>query len=484
MPQVYRRHSEYSQRPETRRRSSVAPQPIDADDSIVLSDLVRTGEASRLRRRGAMRIDHARAPPAPPYMSSSNSAPRPIVVVPSRTPTPPYVPTELAGEDEYTYSGGEWRDWNVDDRGEGSGAARGAQTEEQRREGEEEEEFMLFCGGEEWGPSAVTGLHGPSFAPSPLPGRSRSRSASTSASGRASSQAARRTNGCGALVHMRAYPQRPRGVWVGKEEATEVVVGLDASYFERSVVAKMMKSACGCVREGIGCAVCGNTLGTRYMPCQAASEGIFSRNSAVRTPPALHPSGPRYWQCRPPAAGRGSGSGRRTSAFYVYTFFADHVSPSRPYGFPGHPSHGRGIHVDVQVSQESRASSPSPAPAPGLYYGYRWTASPRPISPPPAVDGATSSAELVAARVAQPMELPLQLQPLTPLPMARAAWLDVETSSDARTGINAQSTQDGEQDARTAGMELDADGVLREVDPMDEPNSPDKGNEPMLWPGR
>lgn len=32
-------------------------QVTDADDSIVLSE-VRTGEASRLRRRGAMRLDH------------------------------------------------------------------------------------------------------------------------------------------------------------------------------------------------------------------------------------------------------------------------------------------------------------------------------------------------------------------------------------------------------------------------------------------
>src|SRR3954447_15364031 len=35
-----------------------SPTVTDADDSIVLSDLVRTGEASRLRRRGAMRLEH------------------------------------------------------------------------------------------------------------------------------------------------------------------------------------------------------------------------------------------------------------------------------------------------------------------------------------------------------------------------------------------------------------------------------------------
>ncbi|KAL0569162.1 hypothetical protein V5O48_012808, partial [Marasmius crinis-equi] len=37
------------------------PELQDADDSIVLSDLVRTGEASRLRRRGAIRSNHQRS---------------------------------------------------------------------------------------------------------------------------------------------------------------------------------------------------------------------------------------------------------------------------------------------------------------------------------------------------------------------------------------------------------------------------------------
>ena len=69
MPQIFRRHSEQAPRPppppaQARRRPSVAaqgPQLTDADDSIVLSDLVRTGEASRLRRRGALRLDHTAA---------------------------------------------------------------------------------------------------------------------------------------------------------------------------------------------------------------------------------------------------------------------------------------------------------------------------------------------------------------------------------------------------------------------------------------
>ena len=59
----------------------------------------------------------------------------------------------------------------------------------------------------------------------------------------------------GALVHVRAYPQRPRGVWMAKEDAAETVVGLDPAYCDHPAMDKMLKSACGCIREGIGCSV-------------------------------------------------------------------------------------------------------------------------------------------------------------------------------------------------------------------------------------
>jgi hypothetical protein len=72
MPQIYNRTPTPPTVTERHRSSSVSsasssssslslsdtPRPTNVDDSIVLSDLVRTGEASRLRRRGAMRLDH------------------------------------------------------------------------------------------------------------------------------------------------------------------------------------------------------------------------------------------------------------------------------------------------------------------------------------------------------------------------------------------------------------------------------------------
>ncbi|KAI0076935.1 hypothetical protein K474DRAFT_1698048, partial [Panus rudis PR-1116 ss-1] len=348
MPQIYRRHSEYVQPSSrstllnsstavggnARRNSSRSPQPqaTDADDGIFLSDLVRTGEASRLRRRGAMRIDHASRsavvsnPPLPP--------PRPIITMtPSRPSTPPWITSEPSGEDEYTYSNEDFREYNpADESGDTSAAA--AAMEDIRRDGaaghtDSEEAFMLFCGGPMR--SLDSDEDARSFEPSVLPNFPSKASSSTTPRSHSTK------NGCGALVHMQAFPQKPRGVWVGKEEATEVVVGLDASYFERSVVAKMLKSACGCIREGIGCAVCGNTLGTRYLPCQAASTGFFCSSATSTHPPRSRPitiSSPRYWDPRWAQTSARSSSSQSPRSFYVYTFFGDHVTPAPAHAQP------------------------------------------------------------------------------------------------------------------------------------------------------
>lgn len=272
MPQVYRRHSEYNQRPslEPRRRSSLAPQATNADDSIVLSDLVRTGEASRLRRRGAMRIDHVGLPSRPvSSVLPPMPEPRPSSMTIGRVSdawraiTPPWGPSDPNGfEDEYI-SPGEWREYAEDSRGNTSygdtsvsGVAVPTDDVPARTSAtapEDEGPFVLYCGGEEKEQSGLVERATGPFEPSLFPVL---RSSPASHAPRACAQAtSRHTNGCGAIVHMRAFPQPSRGVWVGKEEASEVVVGLDASYFERSVVVKMMRSSCGCIREGIGCAV-------------------------------------------------------------------------------------------------------------------------------------------------------------------------------------------------------------------------------------
>ncbi|TBU28735.1 hypothetical protein BD311DRAFT_806770 [Dichomitus squalens] len=87
------------------------PQMTDADDSIVLAGLVRTGEASRLRRRGAIRLDHnaggiGRALLGDNPGPSSYAPPvRPVIIEPSRTPSPE-PDADGVGADEYTYTTG------------------------------------------------------------------------------------------------------------------------------------------------------------------------------------------------------------------------------------------------------------------------------------------------------------------------------------------------------------------------------------------
>ena len=271
MPQVYRRHSDYAPRPSLvpRRRSALPPpqpSPTDADDSIVLADLVRTGEASRLRRRGAMRLDHAAASVAAPPVggvpmrrSSYALPPTTRVIEPtSRSPSPGRsrrdrergleMEPEEDGADEYTYSASPaWRDFPtgprvVERRGEVDVLTDGAHTSQA---------YVLYCGGEIAEDVVEEEVPPPRFKPALFPSCP-SPVASSSAS--AHNKPARRTNGCGALVHVRAFLQHPRGVWMAKEDAAEAVVALDAEYCDHPAMDKMLRSACGCVREGIGCA--------------------------------------------------------------------------------------------------------------------------------------------------------------------------------------------------------------------------------------
>ena len=61
------------------------------------------------------------------------------------------------------------------------------------------------------------------------------------------------TNGCGAIIHTAAVPRKRCGVWMARFGSTDAVTEMDSRYFDRSVVVRMMKSPCGCVREGVGC---------------------------------------------------------------------------------------------------------------------------------------------------------------------------------------------------------------------------------------
>ncbi|OSD04419.1 hypothetical protein PYCCODRAFT_1450928 [Trametes coccinea BRFM310] len=489
MPQVYRRQPDYSSRPVPvpRRRSSMAPQgpqPTDADDSIVLADLVRTGEASRLRRRGAMRLDHGPATAArAPLVNASAAGPsayappaRPIVIEPSRTPSPELNADENGG-DEYTYTAGPaWRGWDTTPSQEGR--AEGLQTVEILNESiQAGQSFTLFCGGDEVFLSDEEDDDPPRpFVPSLFPIMP---SAGTSHS-KPVGKSIRRSNGCGALVHVRAYPQRPRGVWMAKENASETVVGLDAQYCDHPAMDKMLKSACGCIREGIGCSVCGNTLGTRYVPCQAASESFFAPSppsSVASSPPRpVRPFGPSYWNARSATHHRCNSStslaSRSTPSSY-YTFFADRVSSSPSYEFfctprsPTPESFGR-----VAPRPES----------PEIDYGYRWTASPVPVNAALPTGDPPATATYMTAPLTPVYTLP-PLPPITRSPSQMrppSAPIRIpRVGLDLRTPTGSLSTPGGGPGMQV-GMDVDPDG--EPLADVEMPGSPDK--EGISWPGR
>ena len=231
MPQIYHHPPRIEEEP--------SPESSDVDDEIVLSDLVRTGEASRLRRRGAMRIDHAaRETGGPPPILSPES--HPLGRDMQATQSVPNLNSfsrqdqDGAADEEYNPSyTGEWpeaRDSQTDDLDDQEDLEKSTRT------------FILYCGADE--PNLPTSIT-PRFI-SPLPEYPRRplhlRTLSTS-------------NGCGAVIHTSAVPRRRCGVWMARFGSTDAIVEMNSQYFDRSVVVRMMKSPCGCVREGIGCSL-------------------------------------------------------------------------------------------------------------------------------------------------------------------------------------------------------------------------------------
>jgi hypothetical protein len=235
MPNINRQSTQSFSDTESELENIAPVEPTDADDSIVLSDLVRTGEASRLRRRGALRLDHGYGGQIAQQRAFSPS----VVVVGSPS----------------------WDSESEDTQG-GQGVSRVpryTRTRNQRsrrgRLAEEGTRYTVFCGGE-MSDSDDDFDDRPStpFVPSPLPAYPASSSMSSHGPAR-SHRRKKRTNGCGALLHMNATPRPRYGVWSAKGDASSAVIDMEPCYFDKESVAKIVRSACGCVREGVGCSV-------------------------------------------------------------------------------------------------------------------------------------------------------------------------------------------------------------------------------------
>ncbi|KAJ7758338.1 hypothetical protein B0H16DRAFT_650539 [Mycena metata] len=87
---------------------------------------------------------------------------------------------------------------------------------------------------------------------------------------RQSRQLVPKSNGCGTQIHRGASS----ALWVWTADATGVsdtVVPLEAQYVPPEKAAELeapQRDACGCSTQFVGCAVCGNPLGSRLVPCQ------------------------------------------------------------------------------------------------------------------------------------------------------------------------------------------------------------------------
>ncbi|KAJ7809331.1 hypothetical protein B0H14DRAFT_2867279 [Mycena olivaceomarginata] len=120
--------------------------------------------------------------------------------------------------------------------------------------------------------------------------------------------AVRRTksNGCGSKVHTAAIPNEAGSVWCGSyAELTGAVVALDDKYVPEVLkpILKSRREGCGCLRSPVGCAVCGNTLGTLIVHCTIhtpleSSSTAYEFETSARTA-ALQTHG----DIRPPDSG-------------------------------------------------------------------------------------------------------------------------------------------------------------------------------------
>ena len=224
---------------------------VDLDDSIVLSDLLRTGEASRLRRRGAMRIDHnhhttsaGHVLPGPPRLSPPNF----VLVERSNWDSD----SDLDSPSFTSYSNFDPPTGTRPGRRHLRSSRRfgpyGASAMGRSSQGAKDEYcYSLICGSEAdpcydetqeepFVPSVL-----PLYPPPPPSPSKRQRQP-------------KKSTGCGSLVHLHAAPKPRFRMWTAKSPAAESVLPLDGSYFDEKEASRFTTSQCGCVSEGVGCA--------------------------------------------------------------------------------------------------------------------------------------------------------------------------------------------------------------------------------------
>ncbi|KAJ7662705.1 hypothetical protein DFH06DRAFT_1296299 [Mycena polygramma] len=94
-------------------------------------------------------------------------------------------------------------------------------------------------------------------------------------------QMALKSSGCGAQVHSAAVPETR--LWsAGAQGVAGTVIKLDERYVTPqagAILVRPGREGCGCKSEYVGCAACGNHLGTQFIPCSthtSASSALWA----------------------------------------------------------------------------------------------------------------------------------------------------------------------------------------------------------------
>ncbi|KAF7354062.1 hypothetical protein MVEN_01093500 [Mycena venus] len=105
----------------------------------------------------------------------------------------------------------------------------------------------------------------------------------------------KRSNGCGKILHYGAIVS-PNNMWRAAEVRGGGIVPLEDDYFPKAVQKRLLFGwkPCGCVRTGVGCALCGNTLGALFTPCRLHQESEHGTNYYSILPSAVSPPIPPY----------------------------------------------------------------------------------------------------------------------------------------------------------------------------------------------
>ncbi|KAG8904915.1 hypothetical protein FRB99_001013 [Tulasnella sp. 403] len=204
--------------PQVAARYTSPPPPdlftADEEEPFDVSEvLVRTGQASRLRRRGAIRIEAGRTPLTRRDNTSTVSL----------ATTVPDDDLRYFQRDEgpTLESVTRWRGVTAQDFTDGR---------------------PLYCGG-------MAPRRPPSprdtTSPLPIPSKSTRRTRTTPIN----------STGCGALVHDTASASERLSLWLANTPARPVVAPLEAQYVQRGPYGTLHPGTarCGCVNQGVGC---------------------------------------------------------------------------------------------------------------------------------------------------------------------------------------------------------------------------------------